>query len=422
MCLGIPGQVVEIVEGYAGQLALVDVEGAKRRVNIGMLDSPPDPGAWVLIHLGFAVELIDAQEAARAMSGLELVGQARRLRRRYTVSGLVQGVGFRPFAYACASSLALSGSVANTADGVVVEVEGEADAVHSYGQRLRTDAPPLAMVIGVRSEDLPLQGGTGFTISSSHGGPARTLASPDVAICADCLRELRDPADRRYRHPFITCTNCGPRFTIIKSLPYDRAATTMAGFAMCAACRTEYDDPADRRFHAEASACHVCGPKARLVRFDARPFSFDQFSMMDDVDAACGLMKSGEIVAIKGIGGYQLACDATKADVVAKLRRTKHRDAKPFALMARDLDVIRRYCSVSLEEAALLTAPSGPIVVLHADGIERLPDAVAPGPCSHRVCPPSASCEDSGYRWPTTTRQPTRRRRRGAESQPAAFP
>src|SRR4051794_7789318 len=302
MCLGIPGQVVELVDGYAGQLALVDVEGAKRRVNIGMLTEPPDPGAWVLIHLGFAVEIIDAREASRAMSGLELVGQARRLRRRYTISGLVQGVGFRPFAYAAASALALSGSVANTPDGVAVEVEGEAEAVHEYGRRLRSDAPPLAMVIAVETEELPLQGGTGFTIEASKdGGEARTLASPDVATCADCLRELRDPADRRYRHPFITCTNCGPRFTIITSLPYDRAATTMAGFPMCPACEAEYSDPADRRFHAQPIACPDCGPKLELIPAGGA----------EDPLAACRrLLAEGRIVAIKGLGGYHLACDA----------------------------------------------------------------------------------------------------------------
>ncbi|MFI5891013.1 carbamoyltransferase HypF [Actinoplanes sp. NPDC051513] len=368
MCLGIPGQVVEIVEGYAGQLALVDVEGAKRRVNIGMLDSPPDPGAWVLIHLGFAVELIDAREAARAMSGLELVGQARRLRRRYTVSGLVQGVGFRPFAYATASALALSGSVANTADGVVTEVEGEADAVHSYGQRLRNDAPPLAMVIGVFSEDLPLQGGTGFTIASSHGGEAHTLASPDVAICADCLRELRDPADRRYRHPFITCTNCGPRFTIINSLPYDRRATTMAGFPMCADCEAEYADPEDRRFHAQPIACPSCGPTLELV-----PPSSE-----NPLDACRRLLAEGRIVAVKGLGGYHLACDARNAAAVAELRRRKQRGGKPFAVMVADVETARRLAALSEGDEELLDDIRRPIVLAPRRADAGVADEVAP--------------------------------------------
>ncbi|HEX5201762.1 MAG TPA: carbamoyltransferase HypF [Actinoplanes sp.] len=390
MCLGIPGQVVEIVEGYAGQLALVDVEGAKRRVNIGMLDSPPDPGAWVLIHLGFAVELIDARAAARAMSGLELVGQARRLRRRYTVSGLVQGVGFRPFAYAMASALALSGSVANTADGVVVEVEGDADAVHAYGRRLRTDSPPLAMVIEVRSEDLPLEGGTGFTISSSHGGAARTLASPDVATCADCLRELRDPGDRRYRHPFITCTNCGPRFTIIKSLPYDRAQTTMAGFPMCAACAAEYTDPANRRFHAQPIACPACGPTLELVGPAAASAPAASapagtaparvaVSPGGDPLAACRrLLSDGRIVAVKGLGGYHLACDARNSAAVAELRRRKRRGGKPFAVMVADVEAARRLAVLTDGDEELLGDIRRPIVLVPRRPTAGIAAEVAP--------------------------------------------
>jgi hydrogenase maturation protein HypF len=371
MCLGIPGQVVEIVDGYAGQLALVDVEGAKRRVNIGMLDDPPDPGAWVLIHMGFAVEVIDAAEASRAMSGLELVGQARRLRRRYTVSGLVQGVGFRPFAYAAASALALSGSVANTAGGVVIEVEGDADAVHDYGRRLRSDAPPLAMVVNVRSDDLPPLGGTGFTIETSRdGGPARTLASPDVAICADCLRELRDPADRRYRHPFITCTNCGPRFTIIESLPYDRAATTMAGFPMCPACEAEYSDPADRRFHAQPIACPDCGPKLELIPAGGA----------EDPLAACRrLLAEGRIVAIKGLGGYHLACDARNAGAVAELRRRKRRGGKPFAVMVADVETARQVAELTDGDEQLLGDVRRPIVLAARRAGGGIADEVAPG-------------------------------------------
>ena len=360
MCLGIPGQVVEIVDGYADQLALVDVEGARRRINIGMLDTPPDPGQWVLIHLGFAVEIIDAADASRAMEGLELVGQARRLRRRYTVTGLVQGVGFRPFAYALAADLALSGSVANTGDGVVIEVEGDADAVHDYGRRLREDAPPLAMVLAVDTDDVPVQGGTGFTIEASQHGPARTLASPDVAICADCLRELRDPADRRYRHPFITCTNCGPRFTIIRSLPYDRAATTMAGFPMCPQCRAEYEDPSDRRFHAQPIACPDCGP--RLSLWPSGP--------ADPVQDARRLLAEGKIVAVKGLGGYHLACDARNPAAVAELRRRKQRGGKPFAVMVADVGTARRLADLSDDEEALLTGIRRPIVLA-----ARRPDA-----------------------------------------------
>ncbi|MGY4425963.1 [NiFe] hydrogenase maturation protein HypF [Bradyrhizobium sp. JR6.1] len=295
------------------------------------------------------------------------------------VRGRVQGVGFRPTVWRFARELGLSGDVRNDADGVLIRVFGSERAVGMLISRIQLEPPPLARIDAIKTEpcrdDLPKQ----FVIAESLAGGAHTQVAPDAAICAECAEEITSPFGRRYRYPFTNCTNCGPRLSIVSAIPYDRACTTMSSFAMCAACRAEYEDPADRRFHAEAIACHACGPRARLVRFDGRAFSFDQFSMMDDVDAASGLMKSGEIVAIKGIGGYQLACDATKADVVARLRQSKHRDAKPFALMARDLDVIRRYCSVSLQEAALLTAPSGPIVLLRADGAERLPDAVAPG-------------------------------------------
>ena len=383
MCLGIPGRVVEIVPGFAGQLALVDVVGAQRRVNIGMLDAAPAVGDWVLIHMGFALEVIDAAKAEEAMGGLELMGRPRagtpdsgRSRRRYTVSGLVQGVGFRPFAYVTAAELALAGSVGNTVDGVVVEVEGDPDAVAEYGRRLREDAPPLAMVTAVAEADLPVEGGTGFTIAVSGGdGPARTLASPDVAICPDCLRELCDPGNRRYRHPFITCTNCGPRFTIITRLPYDRDATTMARFPMCAACRTEYEDPADRRFHAQPIACPDCGPRLELITGEGTATHGE-----DALRHARELLAAGRIVAVKGLGGYHLACDARNADAVAGLRRRKRRGGKPFAVMAADLDAARRLVTLTPGEQELLTGIRRPIVLLPrrtgtGDGVA---DSVAP--------------------------------------------
>jgi hydrogenase maturation protein HypF len=382
VCLGIPGQVVEIVPGYAGQLALVDVVGARRQVNVGMLTSPPAPGAWVLIHMGFAVEVIDAEQAARALSGLELMGQplaadqpagTDRVRRRFTVSGLVQGVGFRPFAYATAAALGLAGSVANTAEGVVVEVEGPAQDVAEYGRRLRSDAPPLAMIAGVRETGLAHEGGTGFVIAaSSAAGPARTLASPDVATCDDCLRELHDPADRRYRHPFITCTNCGPRFTIITGLPYDRDATTMAGFVMCADCRAEYEDPADRRFHAQPIACPACGPRLALHTADGAAHP-------DPLRAARELLAAGRIVAVKGLGGYHLVCDARNSAAVAELRRRKRRGGKPFAVMVAGLEVARRLVTMTADEQRLLAGPRRPIVLLpRRTGGEQLSAEVAP--------------------------------------------
>ncbi|WP_156180552.1 carbamoyltransferase HypF [Bradyrhizobium sp. LTSPM299] len=295
------------------------------------------------------------------------------------VRGRVQGVGFRPTVWRYARDLGLSGEVLNDSSGVLIRVSGSETAILALIARIQLEPPPLARIDAIETQscfgDLP----TEFAIADSRGGGAHTQVTPDAPICAACAAEIADPFERRYRYPFANCTHCGPRLSIVGGIPYDRANTTMAPFELCPACRADYENPADRRFHAEAIACHVCGPKAKLIRFDGRPFSFDQFSMMDDVDGACGLMKNGEIVAIKGIGGYQLACDATKADVVARLRQLKQREAKPFALMARDLDVIKRYCSLSPAEEALLTGPSAPIVLLHADGAEKLPDSIAPG-------------------------------------------
>ncbi|MFJ8860337.1 carbamoyltransferase HypF [Streptomyces sp. NPDC102451] len=381
MCLGIPGRVVEIVDGYAGQLALVDVEGARRRVNIGMLDDPPGCDDWVLLHMGFAVELIDREKAREAMSGLEMMGRGReeRIRRRFEVRGVVQGVGFRPFVYVTASELMLGGAVTNTGDGVLAEVEGPADAVAEFGRRLRSDCPPLAIVEDVRTSDLPTRGGTGFTIEHSRtAGRARTLVPPDIATCRDCLDELADPSDRRYRHPFITCTHCGPRFTIVTGLPYDRAATTMADFEMCAACRSEYEDPGDRRFHAQPVACPDCGPRLELTVGEGVSPSRDE----DALRTARKLLADGGIIAVKGLGGYHLVCDARNAAAVTELRRRKRRGGKPFAVMVRDLDVARELVTVTADEEALLTGGRRPIVLLPrrpAGPGAGVSDAVAPG-------------------------------------------
>ncbi len=392
MCLGIPGQVVGIADGYAGQVALVDVEGAQRQVNVGMLEVQPSPGDWVLIHMGFAMEVIDETQARTALSGLQLMGSGRasRVRRRYDVFGLVQGVGFRPFVYVTASELGLAGSVSNTPSGVVVEVEGDPDAVDAFGRRLVDDAPPLAEVEGVHETELPVRGGTGFTIEQTGDGPGRTLASPDVAVCDDCLREMADPLDRRFRHPFISCTNCGPRFTIITALPYDRGATTMAGFVLCEACRAEYDDPGDRRFHAQPIACPDCGPTLELVG----PGLHEAGDTA--VRRARDLLAEGRIVAVKGLGGYHLACDARNEPAVAELRRRKQRGDKPFAVMARDLDVARQLVSMTDDERRLLAGIRKPVVLLprvtelsaphaartdHAsdNSVSRVAEAVAPG-------------------------------------------
>ncbi|MDX6310242.1 MAG: hydrogenase maturation protein HypF [Nocardioidaceae bacterium] len=379
MCLGIPGQVIKLLDGYHGQLALVDVAGAERKVNIGMLeDENLDAGDWVVIHMGFAVERVDEAGAREAMAGLELVGQARetRVRKRFEITGLVQGVGFRPFVYVLASDLALSGSVINNSAGVIAEVEGPTAAVDAFSARLRTDAPPLSVVESIQVSDVAPTGGTGFLIEHSQRAEGRrTLASPDVATCDDCLRELTDPHDRRYRHPFITCTNCGPRFTIITELPYDRPATTMADFAMCDRCRAEYEDPTDRRFHAQPIACPECGPHLEYVDSEGR-ISGDGESLA----FARYKLSIGAILAVKGIGGYHLVCDAENEDAVAELRRRKQRGNKPFAIMVADLAAARDIVWMDAAEERLLTDPRRPIALLRrrADAAISVAESVAP--------------------------------------------
>lgn len=300
---------------------------------------------------------------------------AGRQRRRVAVRGVVQGVGFRPFVFTLATGLGLHGEVTNTGEGVTAEVEGRPEALDDFCRRIAADAPPLAVVESVVHEDLPPTGGQGFAITVSRaGGGARALIPPDVATCADCLAELADPADRRYRHPFITCTNCGPRFTIVTALPYDRAATTMAGFPMCPDCAREYGDPADRRFHAQPVACHACGPRLALA-VPGEPGR----TGADAMARARRLLAAGAVLAVKGIGGYHLACDATDAAAVALLRRRKARGDKPFALMARELSDVEPLAHLSPEERELLTGPVRPIVLLRRrPGGPPLAEAVAP--------------------------------------------
>lgn len=295
------------------------------------------------------------------------------------VRGRVQGVGFRPTVWRLARELQLSGEVLNDGEGVLIRAAGARSAIDGLVDRLRDEPPPLAHIARIETRSLAFDGAPGFRIVASARGAAHTEIAPDAAICPACATEIFDPYQRRFRYPFATCTHCGPRLGIVTGIPYDRAATTMTCFPLCPACSAEYDDPADRRFHAEATACHVCGPRAKLVRLDGGAVSFECFSMLDDVDAVCTLLQRGHIVAIKGIGGYQLACDATNADAVARLRAAKRRDTKPLALMARDLDVIRRYCAPDEEETRLLQSPAAPIVLLRATGPETLPDGVAPG-------------------------------------------
>ncbi|MGE2734093.1 carbamoyltransferase HypF [Mycolicibacterium vaccae] len=297
-----------------------------------------------------------------------------RRRVRACVHGVVQGVGFRPFVYTEAARLGLSGSVRNDSAGAVVEVEGGSTAVDAFLRLLRDRPPPLAVVESVEVEKIPLVGGTGFTIGdTTRSDGARTLISPDVAMCADCAAELRDPHDRRYRHAFVNCTNCGPRFTIIAALPYDRANTTMARFAMCGDCAREYTDPADRRFHAQPVCCPACGPTLRFRAADGHGATGEHA-----LAAARRLLREGAILAVKGIGGYHLACDAADERAVARLRRRKRRGDKPFAVMVADLAGARRVADVADASAALLSSPARPIVLLPRSAGAPVAASVAP--------------------------------------------
>jgi hydrogenase maturation protein HypF len=295
------------------------------------------------------------------------------------VRGRVQGVGFRPNVWRIARELGLRGEVLNDGEGVIVRAAGSEAALAAFVGRIEREPPPLGRIDKIETRAFAGALPAEFRIADSASGEAHTEVTPDAGICAACAKEIASPFERRYRYPFTNCTHCGPRLSILREIPYDRAATTMAPFAMCGSCAAEYANPADRRFHAEAIACHDCGPKARLIRLDGRAVDFSQYSMLDDVDAACGLIQKGEIVAIKGIGGYQLACDATNEAAVARLRAAKRRNKKPFALMARDLAVIRAYCAVSELEERLLSGPAAPIVLLDRTGAAPLPEAIAPG-------------------------------------------
>src|SRR5215211_939844 len=277
-------------------------------------------------------------------------------RTRVRVEGIVQGVGFRPFVHA------LAGLVGNDAGGVFVEVEGAAETVERFLEALAAEAPPLAVIERVTATPLEPTGASGFAIAPSlAGGDRQTLVSPDTATCADCPRELADPADRRFRYPFINCTNCRPRFTIVRDVPYDRPATTMAGFQMCGDCTREYGDPADRRFHAQPVCCPACGPSLALL--DRRGAA----AAGDPLAGAAARLRDGEVVAVKGLGGYHLAADAASEPAVAALRARKHREDKPFAVMVADLASARRLCLVDPAEEAMLASPRRPIVLLRRD-------------------------------------------------------
>ncbi|HEX7734629.1 MAG TPA: carbamoyltransferase HypF [Ktedonobacteraceae bacterium] len=301
-------------------------------------------------------------------------------RRRVLVQGIVQGVGFRPFVYALARRYLLAGFVLNDSTGVTIEVEGSARHLGQFIETLCREAPPLARIDLLHTEPLSARGESDFAIVHSQAGtaPRHALISPDISVCDACLRELFDPADRRYRYPFINCTNCGPRFTIIQDVPYDREKTTMRVFPMCPACQREYEDPLDRRFHAQPNACPVCGPQ----------LSFNVWHLLEGEqtsDVADPLVQTtlalagGAVLAIKGLGGYHLACDALHDGAVRRLRQRKQREAKPFAVMVPDLATAMQICEVSLEEATLLQDRRRPIVLLQRKEDSLVSDEVAPG-------------------------------------------
>ena len=318
-----------------------------------------------------AVELSESGDAAGGREAMLI-----------EVRGVVQGVGFRPFVWRLARRHGIDGWVRNR-DGVVeIRAEGAAEALRAFREAIAADAPPLARVESVRSEPARPDGAAGFLVEESLGPPAAgragtvahhadRLVSPDVATCDACLRELFDPGDRRYRYPFVNCTDCGPRFTIIESLPYDRERTSMRSFPLCPSCAEEYANPADRRFHAEPVACPACGPTLRLV--DAGGAILDD----DPIAGAAGLVRSGAIVALKALGGYQLACDATDESAVSTLRRRKRRPDKPFAVMVASADEARRWCAPTEAESDVLGLPAAPIVLVRDRGI--LAPSVAPG-------------------------------------------
>ena len=296
------------------------------------------------------------------------------------VRGTVQGVGFRPTVYRLAKACGLRGDVCNDGQGVLIRVSGSEEAITKFVTRLQTECPPLAKINQltriIYERELKFDN---FVISTSVSNAIKTEITPDAATCPQCQQEIFDPFSRFYRYPFTNCTHCGPRLSIIRAIPYDRCNTSMSAFAMCSECAKEYHDVENHRFHAQPVACHACGPTAWLERADGKSVTASMFSMMDDVDAVCTLLQKGEIVGIKGLGGIHLACDATQETAVQKLRQRKRRYHKPFALMARDIEIIEEYCTVNAKEKELLTSPAAPIVLLQATGKKVVAPSIASG-------------------------------------------
>ncbi|MBW1660388.1 MAG: carbamoyltransferase HypF [Deltaproteobacteria bacterium] len=298
----------------------------------------------------------------------------QRVARRLEVNGIVQGVGFRPFVFQLAEHYGLKGKVANTSSGVTIHIEGAPGRVAAFESDLAVKNPPLAHIVEIAAEDRPVKNYLDFRIVESRGEKVMTtLISPDVSVCDDCLAEMFDPRNRRYRYPFINCTNCGPRYTIIDDIPYDRPKTSMRHFKMCPQCQAEYDDPTNRRFHAQPNACSECGPQVSL--FDNRR---RQLITDDPIARASELLKQGRILAIKGLGGYHLAVDATDGEAVMRLRSRKLREEKPLALMAYDLESVRRFAWIDPAEEELLASIRRPIVLLKKKAGTAISDPVAP--------------------------------------------
>ncbi len=297
------------------------------------------------------------------------------IRKKINVQGIVQGVGFRPFIFNLAVSVKLTGFVSNTPQGVIIEIEGTIKEIDNFIDNIKLKAPPLSLITDISSRDTKVKKSKKFIIKkSSSNKSVATLISPDVAVCQDCLKELLDPTDRRFHYPFINCTNCGPRYTIINNIPYDRPYTSMKHFKMCTNCQAEYDDPTNRRFHAQPNACPKCGPQIQL--FDSKQ---NLHGVEDATVAAREKLKEGKIVAIKGLGGFHLAVDATNNDMVQKLRKLKGRDEKPFALMVRDLNIAHQYCLISNEEEKILQSYTAPILLLKKLPNCHISESIAPG-------------------------------------------
>lgn len=300
-----------------------------------------------------------------------------RTRFKIEVSGIVQGVGFRPFVYGLAQKNSLSGYVNNTSLGVIIEVEGEAENIREFLSALKNNPPHLAQIDDVSSSEIPCLNSTEFKIIKSRPGEnIQTLISPDTAICPDCQSELFESSNRRFRYPFINCTNCGPRFTIIKDIPYDRPKTTMADFVMCKECQDEYENPGDRRFHAQPNACPVCGPQVWLEKCGSNEILFKEDEALQSVSK---FLSEGKIIAIKGLGGFHLMVDAGNSDAVKRLRQRKNREEKALALMMKDINVVKDICHVNETEEKLLKSYQSPIVLLKKKNTDTIADEVAPG-------------------------------------------